>query len=74
MRYSYEFKRKCVEMYRSGQWSETPEGIKQSNFRDTIRHWVRLEDTNGPEALHHKNMLTSAHTGAERGKVQRKLS
>ena len=55
MRYSYEFKRKCVEMYRSGRWPETPDGIKQSNFRDTIRHWVRMEDANGPEALQHKN-------------------
>ena len=24
MRYSYEFKRKCVEMYRQGKWAETP--------------------------------------------------
>ena len=55
MRYSYEFKRKCVEMYRSGQWPETPEGIKQENFRNMIRQWVRLEDANGPEVLRHKN-------------------
>lgn len=26
MRYSYEFKRKCVELYWSGQWPETPDG------------------------------------------------
>ena len=55
MRYSYEFKRKCVELYRSGHWPETPEGIKQKNFRKTIRQWVRLEDANGPEVLQHKN-------------------
>ncbi|MGI5977697.1 MAG: transposase [Candidatus Limivicinus sp.] len=54
MRYSYEFKRKCVEMYRSGQWPETPSGIKQANFRETIRKWARLEDANGPEVLKHK--------------------
>ena len=55
MRYSYEFKRKCVEMYRSGQWPETPSGIKQVCFRDTVRQWVRLVDANGPEVLRHKS-------------------
>ena len=54
MRYSYEFKRKCVEMYRSGQWPETPSGIKQDNFRIMIRKWVRLADANGLEVLKHK--------------------
>ena len=48
MRYSYEFKRKCVELYRQGQWPETPEGIKDpENFRDMVRRWVRLEESNG---------------------------
>ena len=55
MRYSYEFKRKCVEMYRSGQWAETPSGIKQENFREMVRRWIRLEDANGPEVLKHKS-------------------
>ena len=54
MRYSYEFKRKCVEKYRSGQWPETPSGIKQENFRAMVRQWVRLEEANGPEVLRHK--------------------
>ena len=55
MRYSYEFKRKCVEMYRSGQWPETPDEIKQENFRGMVRKWSRLEDANGPEVLQHKS-------------------
>ena len=55
MRYSYEYKRKCVEMYRSGQWPETPDGIQQKRFRSRIREWVRLEDANGPEVLQLKN-------------------
>lgn len=29
MRYSYEFKRKCVELYWSDQWPETPDGVWQ---------------------------------------------
>ena len=55
MRYSYEFKSKCVELYRQGIWPETPEGIKQKMFRNTIRQWVRIEDSFGPDALRHKN-------------------
>lgn len=56
MRYSYEYKRKCVELYRQGQWPETPIGIKEpKNFHDMVRRWVRMEDANGPEVLQHKN-------------------
>ena len=43
MSYSYEFKRKCVEIYRKGIWMETPEGITQKNFRITIRRWCQAE-------------------------------
>ena len=53
MRYSYEFKRKCVELYREGKWPETPEGVKKKRFRYEIREWVRIEDANGPEGLRH---------------------
>ena len=55
MRYSYEFKRRCVELYREGKWPETPEGVEQKRFRYEIREWVRLEESNGPEALKHQS-------------------
>jgi len=55
MRYTYEYKLKCVEMYRRGEWPETPEGINQKLFRDTIRRWSRVEESGGPEALKHNN-------------------
>ena len=55
MRYSYEYKRNCVEIYRSGQWPETPVGVKQRGFRIMIRKWSRLEAANGPEVLKHKS-------------------
>ncbi len=55
MRYSYEFKRKCVEMYYHGEYPETPEGIGEKRFHATIREWVRSEESRGPEALRHKN-------------------
>ena len=53
MRYSYEFKRRCVELYREGKWPETPDGINERNFRIMVRRWVRIEDVNGLEALKH---------------------
>ena len=55
MRYSYEYKRRCVEKYRMGEWPETPGDIQDTeNFRKMIRMWVRIENENGPEALKHK--------------------
>jgi transposase-like protein len=56
MRYSYEYKRKCVEMYRHGSWPEKPESIKdEKNFRTMIRGWSRIEESCGFEALKHKS-------------------
>ena len=55
MRYSYEYKRKCLEMYREGRWPETPTGVKDpENFHRMIRRWVRAEEANGPEVLKHQ--------------------
>ena len=55
MRYSYEYKRKCVEMYREGKWPETPTGIKDPHhFHDLIKCWYHAEEANGPEILKHK--------------------
>ena len=55
MHYSYEFKRKCIELYRQGIWAEAPDGVLTKNFHDIIRVWARIEDSCGPEALQHKN-------------------
>ena len=54
MKYSYEYKKQCVELYRQGKWSKTPEGLNQKRFREKIREWVRIEEAQGPEALRHK--------------------
>ena len=55
MKYSYEYKRKCVEMYRQGKWPEAPDSIQERSFHDMIRKWSRIEESCGPEALQHKN-------------------
>lgn len=55
MQYDYEFKRKCIEMYRRGCYPPTPEGVSTHRFHLTIRRWVRIEESCGPEALKHKS-------------------
>lgn len=54
MRYSYEFKKECVELYRQGKWMETPEGVKPHTFRDKIKYWSKLVDFHGEKILKHK--------------------
>ena len=41
--------------YRSGQWPEKPEKIRQENFRGIIHKWFRIEEANSPDVLLHKN-------------------
>ena len=54
MRYSYEFKLRCIDLYRNGQWAQTPEGVKTNKFRQYIRNWARIEKSCGADALKHK--------------------
>ena len=56
MRYSYEYKLKCIEMYKQGIYPETPEGINTKWFHKTIRKWYRIEEAQGPDALRHKGI------------------
>ncbi|SCX03785.1 hypothetical protein SAMN02910339_02652, partial [Lachnospiraceae bacterium YSD2013] len=51
MRYTYEFKRKCVELYRQGNWPNTPEDVNEKIFRKKIIQWYHVEEACGPEAL-----------------------
>ena len=55
MRYSYEFKRKCVELYYRGEYPDTPDGMGSRSFHKLVREWVRIEESCGPDALRHKN-------------------
>ena len=58
MRYSMEFILECIDLYRSGKWPETPEGIKDpQNFHKMIRRWSRREEALGSEAFCNKNKL-----------------
>ena len=54
MRYSYDYKRKAVELFRQGLWPDTPDGISVKQFHRAVRVWARTEASCGPEALKHK--------------------
>ena len=54
MRYSYEFKLMCVELYHSGSYPDIPEGLNPDTLKSHIRKWSRLVDLHGPEVLRHK--------------------
>ena len=55
MRYSQEYKMNCIELYRNGKWPETPEGIKEHNFRCMIRRWVRIEEATNSDVFKRKD-------------------
>ena len=55
MCYSYEFKMKCIEMYREGVIPDVPKGITRKRFLDYIRIWTITLEKHGPEALRQKN-------------------
>ena len=51
MRYSYEFKRKAIELFHQGEWPETPTGVLPHTFHDQIRKWAKQEMFNDPKII-----------------------
>ena len=51
MRYTYEFKLTCVDLYRQGRYPETPKGLSDRDFHKQIRRWVRTAEKNGDGSL-----------------------
>ena len=45
MKYIYEFKKNCIELYKQGKWTDTPRGINKNYFRNYIRRWNNLVET-----------------------------
>lgn len=56
MRYDYEFKKKCVDLYQQGIYADTPEGVSDESFKLQIRRWSRMMAAHGPSALMHKKL------------------
>ena len=54
MRYSKEFKLKCVKLYRQGEYPKTPDNISSKRFHNQIRKWVRTYDSCGMDSLSHR--------------------
>lgn len=55
MRYSLEFKLKCIELYRKGIWMETPNGVFDDDFRHRIREWHLKELEHGIDGIKTKH-------------------
>ena len=72
MKYSYEYKRQCVELYRQGKWPETPEGVSKNRFHHAVVEWHRLEKSCGTEALRHKKQ-NKAWTAEEKYELVAKV-
>ena len=51
MRYSKQFKLKCVELYKQGKYPKTPDNISTMRFHKTIREWVLMYEKCGAEVF-----------------------
>lgn len=51
MKYSYEYKKQYINLYRQVKWPEIPAGVNQEGFHKKIRELVRIEEAQGSEAL-----------------------
>ena len=58
MKYDFIFKMNSVELYRNGQWPDTPDGINQKDFRKHVKTWVKLADLHGIDVLRHQTTCT----------------
>lgn len=54
MRYTYEYKLKCVKEYQKGIYPQTPIGVSTYGFRSRVRKWSRACDALGTDALKHR--------------------
>ena len=63
MRYSYEFKKKAIELFNRGEWPKTPNGVTTDTFHKLIRDWVKLEQHHGPNI--NKNRGTNKYWSPE---------
>ena len=55
MKYIYEFKKNCIELYKQGKWADPPRGMNKYYFRTHIRIWNRLVKIHGIQVLKHKS-------------------
>ena len=54
MRYSYDFKRKAIDLFNQVEWPETTNGVLLHTFHDQIRKLAKQETFYGPESNKHR--------------------
>ncbi len=58
VRYSYEFKRKAIELFYQGEWPKTPNGGTTDTFHRLIRDWVKLEQLHSRTLINVKGLIS----------------
>ena len=44
----------CVDLYKSGKYPDIPDDTNPKRFKQNVRDWSRMVESNGPEVLKHK--------------------
>lgn len=57
MHHVYEYKLKCVQLYRQGRYPEILSAVRQNKFRQNIHDGGRVEEKSGLEVLKHKSLI-----------------
>jgi transposase len=71
MRYSYEFKRKAIELFYQDEWPKTPNGVRTDIFHRKISDWVKLERLHGSQWVHkYKTLGYNGLTNKPKGRIK----
>ena len=54
MKYTKEFKLKCIRKYKNGEYIEDPPGLRHKAFREYLARWVKTYDSLGEAGLEHR--------------------
>ena len=65
MRYTKEFKLKCIKKYKNGEFIKDPPGVKHNVFHNMVLRWVRIYDILGETGLEHDKPQLSVETIVE---------
>jgi len=55
MKYTLEFKLKCIELYKKSRLYDYPAGVDRASFRHMVGRWAKKFDDLGIDGLKHSN-------------------
>ena len=55
MKYTLEFKLKCIELYKKSKSFDYPDGLDKAGFRHYVYRWIKQYDDFGIDGLIHQN-------------------